>query len=159
MNISENLNLRIKELRKSLGISQKELAKKMGISQGAVSWNEQPGNNVTYSTIKSICTILNANESYLLDGTLPMFVQPDAFSLDEFIKEKGGTELEIDIVKAYFEIDLETRRMLVEHFKNSLAKQAVTSNSTLYSDIPDDPEEFERLFPPIEPEEEESNIG
>lgn len=153
------LNVRIKELRKHLGLSQKDFAKKIGISQRSVSWSEQSENNVPDSTIKTICLAFSINEDWLRNGVDPMFVQPDTFSLDEFIKEKGGTELEIDIVKAYFEIDLETRRSLVEHFKNSLAKQAITSNSTLYSDIPDDPEEFERLFPPIEPEEKESNIG
>lgn len=71
----------------------------------------------------------------------------------DFIMEKGGTELEKEIVKAYFEIDLDTRKMLVQHFKNSLTKEFVIVSNMLASEIPDDPEEFEKLFPPIEPEE------
>lgn len=43
---TENLNDRIKEVRKALNMSQKEVAKEMGVSQGTISWSEQPGNNV-----------------------------------------------------------------------------------------------------------------
>lgn len=129
MNNTNSVNLRIKELRKALGMSQIEMAKKMGVSQGAVSWNEQPGNNVTDSTVKSICTIFNASEHFLIDGTLPMFIQPDTFSLDNFIREKGGTELEKEIVKTYFELAPEIRKAVMDHFKAKFASIASTETA------------------------------
>ena len=117
------LNERIKELRKRSGLSQKGLAEKIGISQRSVSWGEQPGNNVPDSTIKTICMAFNVNEDWVRYGTEPMYIQPDTFSLDNFIKEKGGTELEKEIVKTYFELDPEIRRTAVEFFKRQKSEK------------------------------------
>jgi len=73
------------------------------------------------SLYKLICTVFNVNEDWLLNGAEPMFIEPDTFSLDAFIKERGGDDLEMQIIKAYFELDEETRRSVVEHFKEKLA--------------------------------------
>lgn len=145
---TENLNDRIKEVRKALNMSQKEVAKEMGVSQGTVSWSEQPGNNVPESTIKSLCTLFNVNVDYLLHGELPMFVQSDTFSLDNFIKEKGGTDLEKEIIKTYFELDPQIRKAIIDHFKNSLFSSNPTTKS-LYEECPETPEELEEKFPPL----------
>lgn len=123
------LNERIKELRKRSGLSQKGLAEKIGISQRSVSWGEQPGNNVPYSTIKTICMAFNVNEDWVRYGTEPMYIQPDTFSLDNFIKEKGGTELEKEIVKTYFELDPEIRKAVMDHFKAKFASFASTETA------------------------------
>lgn len=123
------LNERIKELRKRSGLSQKGLAEKIGISQRSVSWGEQPGNNVPDSTIKTICMAFNVNEDWVRYGTEPMYIQPDTFSLDNFIKEKGGTELEKEIVKTYFELDPEIRKAVMDHFKAKFASFASTETA------------------------------
>ena len=123
------LNERIKELRKRSGLSQKGLAEKIGISQRSVSWGEQPGNNVPDSTIKTICMAFNVNEDWVSYGTEPMYIQPDTFSLDNFIKEKGGTELEKEIVKTYFELDPEIRKAVMDHFKAKFASFASTETA------------------------------
>lgn len=111
-----SLNERIKELRKSCGLSQKDFATKIGISQRSVSWSEQPGNNVPDSTIKSLCMAFNVNEDWLRNGTEPMYIQEDTFSLDEFVKRRGGSELELEILKAYFELEPDIRKMLMKEF-------------------------------------------
>ena len=123
------LNERIKELRKRSGLSQKGLAEKIGISQRSVSWGEQPGNHVPDSTIKTICMAFNVNEDWVRYGTEPMYIQPDTFSLDNFIKEKGGTELEKEIVKTYFELDPEIRKAVMDHFKAKFASFASTETA------------------------------
>ena len=123
------LNERIKELRKRSGLSQKGLAENIGISQRSVSWGEQPGNNVPDSTIKTICMAFNVNEDWVRYGTEPMYIQPDTFSLDNFIKEKGGTELEKEIVKTYFELDPEIRKAVMDHFKAKFASFASTETA------------------------------
>ena len=114
------LNERIKELRKLRGLSQKEFAETIGISQRSVSWGEQPGNNVPDNTIKNICMAFGVNEDWLRDGTEPMYIQAPTFSLDDFVQQHGGTDLEIDIMKAYFELEPDTRAMLIQHFKERL---------------------------------------
>ncbi|MCM1579661.1 MAG: helix-turn-helix domain-containing protein, partial [Ruminococcus sp.] len=114
------LNERIKAFRKLRGLSQKEFAEKIGISQRSVSWGEQPGNNVPDNTIKNICMAYGLNEEWLRNGTEPMYIQIPTFSLDDFVKQHGGTELEVDIMKAYFELEPVVRAMLVQHFRERL---------------------------------------
>ena len=46
-----------------------------------------------------------------------MKIQKSSFSLDSFIEEHGGTDLEIEIVKTYFELEPEIRHTILEHFK------------------------------------------
>lgn len=48
------LNIRIKELRKSVGLTQNEFGKKIGISNTAVSKLESGENNITEQIIKNI---------------------------------------------------------------------------------------------------------
>lgn len=109
----------------------------MGISQRSVSWSEQQGNNVPDSTIKSICMAFNVNEEWLRTGKEPMYVQEPSFNLDKFVKEHGGTDLELEALKAYFELDPDIRKMLVKHFKerlnasyNELTKPTMTMKET-----------------------------
>ena len=88
----ENINSRIKNLRKESGLNQKEFAKKIGLTQTGVSHIEQNGHNVSDSTIKAICYEFKINEQWLRNGIEPMLVQPDTFSLDAFVKEQGMSE-------------------------------------------------------------------
>ena len=37
------------------------------------------------------------------------------------MKQRGATELELQIVKTYFDLEPDTRKMLFDHFKNGLA--------------------------------------
>lgn len=82
---------------------------------------EQKGAAVTDRTIKSICLAYNVNEDWLRYGTEPMRKLEPTFSLDEFAKQHGATETELQILKTYFELDPNTRQMLVEHFQKGLA--------------------------------------
>ncbi len=126
------LNERIKELRKLRGLSQKDFAETIGISQRSVSWGEQPGNNVPDNTIKNICMTFGVSEDWLRNGTEPMYIPESTFSLDKFVKDHGGTELELDIMKAYFELEPDIRAMLVQHFKERLtASRAEPSEMTV----------------------------
>ncbi len=119
-------------MRKLRGLSQKEFAETIGISQRSVSWGEQPGNNVPDNTIKNICMSFGVNEDWLRNGTEPMYIQTPTFSLDDFVRQRGGTDLEIDIMKAYFELESDTRAMLIQHFKEHLtASRAEPSEMTV----------------------------
>ena len=99
------LNERLRFLRKELGLSQTEFAASIGVSQRAISWSEQIGSNVPASTIKAICLAHNVSENWLRTGEGPIYNEGEAFSLDRWAKEHGATELELEIVKVYFELD------------------------------------------------------
>lgn len=114
------VNERIKKVRKEKGMNQKQFAALLGVTQSGVSYMEQSGRNISDSSIKSICTMCNVNEDWLRNGTEPMYIQAPTFSLDNFVRQHGGTDLEIDIMKAYFELEPDTRAMLIQHFKERL---------------------------------------
>lgn len=121
------VNERIKKVRKENGMNQKQFAALLGVTQSGVSYMEQSGSNVSDSSIKSICTMCNLNEEWLRNGTEPMYIQAPTFSLDDFVRQRGGTELEVDIMKAYFELEPDIRAMLVQHFKERLTASRAES--------------------------------
>lgn len=115
------INERIKFLRKEKGLTQKTLASTLGITQSGVSFLEQEGSSVSDQTIKLICTVFGVREEWLRTGEGEMYNQGELFSLDRFVAERGVTELELAIVKAYFELDPAIRQTVLEHFKARLA--------------------------------------
>lgn len=115
MNVSE----RVKFLRKSiLDLNQDEFSKKIGISRSNVANIEVGRINITDRTISDICREFNINEKWLRNGEGEVFVEPDSFSLDEYLKQQGATELEMEIIKGYFNIPKEIRGTVLEYFKN-----------------------------------------
>ena len=101
-------------------LNQTDFAEAIGMKQRGVSGMEQNNATVTDKTIKTICLVYNINEDWLRDGKDPMYITEPTFSLDKFVKDHGGTELELEAMKAYFELDPDIRKMLVKHFKERL---------------------------------------
>ena len=108
---------------------------------------ERDGSTVNEQTIKAICLLYNVNEEWLRTGSGEMYIQPDTFSLDDFVKSKGATGLELEIIKTYFELDPEIRRTAVEFFKRRLVA-AVTADPALL--VPDNPEDLEAQCQPVD---------
>lgn len=122
-----SINARIKEARKTRGYTQGDLAELMGVAQTSISFMEKEGNTVPDKNIKTICLLLKLNENWLRTGALPMFLESEIFSLDSFVNERGGSELEIEMVKTYFELDVDVRKAIIEHFKNRLISTEKTN--------------------------------
>ena len=113
-----NVNSRIKLLRKALGLTQAAFAEKIGLKQAAIGLYENEQRNVLDRTISDICRAFDVNEEWLRHGTGEMFVEPDDFSLDDYLKQQGATEVELEIIKGYFNIPKEIRGTVLEYFKN-----------------------------------------
>lgn len=117
---------RIRELRKKyLKLNQTEFGERLGVSRSVVKnieLNALAKPEQKLPLYKLICSTFNVREEWLLDGIAPMYRQADTFSLDEFIKEKNATSLELEIIKLYFELDPEIRKAAIEHFKKGLSK-------------------------------------
>ena len=112
------LNERIRHLRKDvLDMSQRQFADALGMAQTSISALESPGGGVSERFIKTVCTMFNVSESWLRTGEGPIYNEGEAFSLDRWAKEHGATELELEIVKVYFELDPSIRRAVMDHFK------------------------------------------
>ena len=122
------INERIRYLRKEvLHLNQRRFAKDLGMAQTGISGLEQDGAVVTDRAIKSISMAYNVNEEWLRTGAEPMYIEEPTFNLDDFLRNRGATDLELNIVKAYFELEPDVRRQLVEHFKKHLAASTETA--------------------------------
>ena len=117
---------RIRLLRKDyLHMSQTEFGVKLGVSRSVIKNIEldalaRPDQKL--SLIKLMCKEFSVNEEWLFHGSMPMFVTPETFSLDQYLKERGCTALEMEIVKAYFELDIDTRQKVFEVFEHFQSK-------------------------------------
>jgi DNA-binding XRE family transcriptional regulator len=116
---------RIRELRKNhLKMSMEAFGKCLGVSRDTINnieRNRLSRPEQKMPLYKLICSKFKVNEEWLLNGIEPMFVQPNMFSLDDFVKENGATELELKIVKTYFELDSDIRKAVIDHFKSKLS--------------------------------------
>lgn len=107
-------------------MNQTDFAESIGMKQRGASGMEQDGATVTDRAIKSICLVYNLNEDWLRTGAEPMYIEEPTFNLDDFLRNRGATDLELNIVKAYFELEPDVRKQLVEHFKSHLTASAET---------------------------------
>ena len=116
-----DINSRLKFLRKeTLKLTQAKFGEKIGLKSTAIGQMESKDRNVTDRTILLICNKFNVNEDWLRNGTEPMFIEPDTFSLDEFLKQRNATDIEIDIIKTYFNMPEDLRNGLIDYFKNNV---------------------------------------
>lgn len=138
------MNERVRYLRKQvLKMSMATFGEKLGVSRDVI--NNIENNRLArpdqkLSLIKLMSKEFNVSEEWLLNGTEPMFQEPDTFCLDDFAKEHGATDLELEILKAYFRLPEDVRKVVIDGFKASLGE----------SPHPETPEELEEKFPPVD---------
>lgn len=150
----EAIKERVLLILKECNLNKTEFANKLNITQSYVSRLVNKGVIPSDRLIEDICEKFGVNEDWFRYGKGPMKKLPKTFSLDEFVKSKGATDLELDIVKAYFDIEPDTRKMLVEHFKERLSAY---SEDVIKEELPSNSEEFEAKYPPIH--EDDSEVG
>lgn len=147
------VNERIKLLRKEKELNQKQFAALLGITQSGASYMEQPGNNVSDSSIKSICREFGVNEEWLRHGTGDMFIEKTTFSLDDYANDNHLTSVEKEIVLGFMELAPDIRNAVYDIFRKAFEKDST------YSNAPDDPQELEKMFPPINANDTNTNTG
>ena len=114
---------RLKEIRRYFNMTQAEFAKKLGIGQSTLAMMEVNKRDLSDRHVKTICAICGINEEWLRTGKKPMFALETTFSLDQFVKDHGGTDLELEIVKAYFSLPKDVREAVMEHFKAAFSEK------------------------------------
>lgn len=139
---------RIALLIEESGMTKTAFAQKLNITQPYVSKLLKTG-SPSDRLIEDICEKFEISEEWLRNGTEPMHIQPETFSLDEFAAQHNATDLEKEIIKTYFEIDPAIRRQILNHFKENLMGAG---------GAPDSPEELETMHPPVTGDEK-TNAG
>lgn len=84
---SDEMNERIKALRRKLGLNQTDFGIRIGIKQGSIASYESGVRTPLDTVITSICREFNVNEEWLRTGNGDMFVQ---LSRDEEIAVFAG---------------------------------------------------------------------
>lgn len=123
------LNERIKKVRKSLKLTQREFSSKIGTTANVLTNYETGRRNPSSSVINNICKTFNVSEAWLRTGDGEMFVEPATFSLDKYAAERGATELELAIAKAYFDLPQKVRADILETLKVLLNGAGSASSS------------------------------
>ena len=107
-------NERVRELRKARGMTLEQFGAHIGVQKAAVSKIERSDRAITAQMRRSICREFGVREEWLRDGEEPMEAYAETFDLDELADRRQATELERRLVRAYFELDAETRAAVME---------------------------------------------
>lgn len=118
------INDRVRFVRNWFKLTQKDFGEKIAVAQTYLSQIEKGDRDVTEKIFKIICAEFNVREEWLRDGSGEMLVQLETFSLDEYAKANGLSELEFDIIKGYIELDADLRHKVLSHFKGIFDKHA-----------------------------------
>lgn len=145
---------RIKQLRKTLGMTQQKFADAIGVKQNTVAQYEMGRNEPIESVINLICKEYSVNPDWLRNGTGEMFIEKTTFSLDEYASVNKLSSTEIEIIRGFMELDPSVRNAIYGIFKN-----AFSSERSAYDDVPDDPQELEKMFPPVGNNDADTNAG
>lgn len=142
----KSINARVGELRAALDFNQTKFGKSIGLSTSGISSIENGTRKVTDQHIKLICSELNVNEEWIRNGIGEMFVQADTFSLADKARKYNLTELEIDIMQSYMELDPETRTEIISWVKGNFDRQAKreTAAATAERSIDEEVESYRR---------------
>lgn len=123
---------RLRKLRKELNLSQSAFGQSLGVGRDVIGNIEYGRVEIKEHIIKLICSEFNVNEEWLRTGDGDMFKKDETFSLDKFAQQRNMSNLELDILKAYFELDPQLRHQLINHFKNKFASsETVTPQPVL----------------------------
>lgn len=115
------MNERLKEIRKNLGLNQNELGTKINLSRSHISSLENGTREVTDRIIHDLVRELSVSEVWIRTGEGEMFEQPKTFSLDEKARQYSLTDLELEIMRNYMELDVSVRSSIVDMIKKSVS--------------------------------------
>lgn len=127
-------NERVRALRKAKGLTLEKFGERVGLKRSSLSMVETGVNAVSPQLRRSICREFGVREEWLRDGTGEMEDSTDTFDLDELADRNHATPLERELIKAYFELDVQMRRIVVEKFSNVFGKFDVAE----FTSVPDE---------------------
>lgn len=104
---------RLRAARKALKMNQTDFAKAIGMSQGGYARIENGANPAGERIIKSVCSIHNISEEYLLHGTGEMFVDHAPEIVERMTEEFSLDEQEKRLVLTFLEFPPDKRKQII----------------------------------------------
>lgn len=111
--MDSNINQRIRQLRKDLGLSQKELGDRISLKHGAISRIEQAGVTVTDQNIRLICDTFNVNEDWLRTGEGDMFESNDDVLLKQLAAQYKLEGEKLELIRNFLLLNDEQQEAIV----------------------------------------------
>lgn len=103
-------------------LNKSEFARRINVTPAYISkLSKHPDSVPSDRTISDICRVFNVNEEWLRSGTGPMYLPSNSFDLTQYILERDGDPLELEIIKAYLTLPKDIRQSVLDHFKKCLA--------------------------------------
>lgn len=118
------MNTRISSVRKNLKMTQASFGKSLGVSRDVIANLESGRVSPNDTFIQLLCSKYSVNETWLRTGDGEMFSGPERSLVERLCAEKGATELERQLLEAYFEIDERVRGPFVSQLMNGLLRRA-----------------------------------
>ena len=116
-----NMNERIKELRKSLGLTQEKFAERLKMKRNTIANYEIGRNDPIPAVVTLICKEFNVNEDWLRNGTGEMFIEvPEEAEFEAAAAElsKNNDVLALQAVIQYWKLDEASREAVRKYVKN-----------------------------------------
>lgn len=148
------MNNRLRQIRKERHLTQEEFGKKIGIeSRAHISALENGNRTITDRIINDVCREFNVNEEWLRTGKGEMYktTTDEVKSYVEDLLNYSGEgnsfyDTIIEMMKTYHNLDEQSKKIMRDYF------QAIGRALEMKSKIPTNPEDLEKLYPPIKSE-------
>lgn len=103
------MELRVKQLRNSLGLSQKDFGEAIGLSKSTVCAIEKGCHQLTERNVTIICDTFNVNPEWLRTGEGEMFLASPKSSVEDLRKEYNLSDIEYELIKSYLDLPIDKR--------------------------------------------------
>lgn len=122
-----NLGERIKKVRRALDLTQQEFADRIGSKRNTVATYEVGRIAPSAAVISLICREFNVNETWLRTGEGEMFNPTEDDAVEKLCSDMHATELEAEIMRAYFKIDPDIRDTFMRRLIQGVQAQYATT--------------------------------
>ena len=126
-----NVNERIRELRKALGLTSEKFGINLGVGKTAISGIETGRRGLTDHMFLSIVREYNVNPDWLRNGTGPMFL--DAPNRDDFMTAAAGLSddpLVVSFLVEYAKLRPDERAVIQKYIDNILQRYKEEKDAT-----------------------------
>lgn len=145
------MNSRIKEVREAKGLSQADFAEMLNLKRNSISLIEVGKRNPSDRTIIDICNTFNISEEWLRTGKGEMFIETPSSTMEQLKKEFNLDEFSYNLVYQYLKLNADQRQTVRDFFYDVV--EAGMMEEDLFDGVPDTPEELEKRFPPVDPDD------
>lgn len=119
------LGMRIKNLRKKVGLTQKQLADKLNIAPSTVAMYEAGKRDPDTETLKMMSKIFDVTTDYLLGNESKVVTQEHLTNVNNRIKAEFGENIKVMFhdINSFDDDEMEQLKFAIEMIKNSKRKK------------------------------------